>query len=81
VATGLGFRTGDTIGVYDRPRGCPAPGLGAAMTERIAADGAADGCMVAVIQSSPMGQQVYERLGYRMVVEYNGWIDSAPDRE
>jgi hypothetical protein len=59
----------------------PGARLGAAMTERIAADGAADGCMVAVIQSSPMGQQVYERLGYRMVVEYNGWIDSAPDRE
>ena len=38
---------------------------------------AADGCDVAILQSSEMGRPIYERLGYRTVVEYDGWIDPA----
>jgi GNAT superfamily N-acetyltransferase len=79
VTTGLGVRTGRTIGVYNiatietaRKRG-----YGAAMTERIAADGAAAGCDVAILQSSPMGLSIYERLGDRTVVEHDGYTDLA----
>jgi Acetyltransferase (GNAT) family. len=80
VTTGFGVRTGRTIGVYNIAtiEAARRQGLGAAMTERVAADGAAEGCDVAILQASPMGLPIYERLGYRTVVEYDGWIE--PDQ-
>lgn len=77
VTTGLGVRTGRTIGVYNiaTTEGARRRGYGAAMTERVAADGAAAGADVAILQSSEMGRRIYERLGYRTVVEYDGWSD------
>jgi predicted GNAT family acetyltransferase len=70
VTTGFGVRTGNTIGVYNiatlemaRRRG-----YGAAMTARVVADGAADGCDVAILQASEMGRPIYERLGFRTVI-------------
>jgi GNAT superfamily N-acetyltransferase len=79
VTTGVGFRTGRTIGVYniatlEHARG---RGHGAAMTRRIAADGFALGCDVAILQASDIGYPVYERLGYRTVVEYMGYVEPA----
>ena len=77
VGSGLGFRTGRVIGVYNiatvpwaRKRG-----FGVAMTARIVADGAALGCDVAVLQASEMGYPIYERLGFRTVVRYMGYGD------
>lgn len=77
VTTGMGFRTGRTIGIYNvstiashRRRG-----YGAAMTARIADDGLASGCDVAILQASDMGYPVYERLGYRTVVRYMGYVE------
>lgn len=83
VTTGLGVRTGRTIGVYNIAtiESARRRGLGAAITERVAADGAADGCDVAILQSSPMGRPIYEHLGYRTVVEYDGWIEPDPAAE
>lgn len=83
VTTGLGVRTGRTIGVYNVStiESARRQGLGAAITERVAADGLAAGCDVAILQSSPMGRPIYERLGYRTVVEYDGWIEPNPPRE
>lgn len=80
VSTGLGFRTERTIGVYNIATVPDARrrGYGAAMTERIAADGVAAGCDVAILQASPMGLPIYERLGYRTVVEYMAWVDPEP---
>ena len=77
VTAGLGIRTGDTIGVYNIATRETARrrGYGAAMTARIAADGAADGCDVAVLQASPMGLSTYERLGYRTVVRYTWYAE------
>jgi len=79
VTTGLGVRTGRTIGIYNISTVPSARrrGYGAAMTERIAADGAAAGCDLAVLQASPMGRPIYERLGYRTVVEYFGYIEHS----
>lgn len=72
VVSGLGWRTGRTIGVYSiatiplaRRRG-----YGAAMTARVIADGALAGCDVAALQASEMGRPTYERLGFRTIVKY-----------
>ena len=77
VTTGFGLRSGRTIGVYNIATLAPARGrgYGAAMTRRVAADGAAAGCDVAILQASEMGFPVYERLGYRTVVEYMGYVE------
>ena len=79
VTSGLAFRTGRTVGVYniatvERAR---RRGLGAAMTSRLVADGAAAGCDVAILQASSMGFPIYERLGFRTVVDYIGWVEPA----
>jgi GNAT superfamily N-acetyltransferase len=77
VTTGLGVRTGNTIGVYNIAtiESARKRGYGAAMTERIAADGAVAGCDVATLQASAMGRPIYERLGYRTVVDYVGYAE------
>jgi GNAT superfamily N-acetyltransferase len=77
VATGLGFRTGSTIGVYNiaTVKGSRGRGYGEAMTRRVVADGVAAGCDVAILQSSEMGFPIYERLGFRTVVEYMGYVE------
>jgi GNAT superfamily N-acetyltransferase len=77
VTTGLGIRTGRTIGVYNIATVPEARrrGYGAAMTARVARDGALAGCETAILQASPMGKPIYERMGYRTVVEYDGFVD------
>lgn len=77
VTTGLGVRTGRTIGVYNiaTVENARKRGYGAAMTERVAADGGAAGCDVAILQATSIGLPVYERLGYRTVVEYDGYVE------
>jgi GNAT superfamily N-acetyltransferase len=70
VSTGFGVRTGNTIGVYNigTIESARRRGYGAAMTQRIVADGAAAGCDVAILQASEMGLPIYERLGFRTVI-------------
>jgi GNAT superfamily N-acetyltransferase len=77
VSTGLGIRTGRTIGVYNiaTVESARRRGYGAAMTMRIVDDGAAAGCDVAILQASLMGQPIYERLGFRTVVEYFAYVE------
>jgi hypothetical protein len=77
VSTGLGFRTGRTIGVYNIATVAAARGrgYGASMTQRVADDGVAAGCDVAILQPSEMGFPIYQRLGYRTVVTYRGYVD------
>ena len=79
VTTGLGFRTGATIGVYNIAtlKGVRGRGYGASMTRRVVADGVIAGCDVAVLQASEMGYSVYERLGFRTVVEYVGYVEPS----
>lgn len=77
VSAGLAIRTGRTIGVYNIAtiESARRQGHGAAMTMRIVDDGAAAGCDVAILQASDMGQPIYERLGFRTVVRYMGYVD------
>lgn len=80
VTSGLGWRTGRTIGVYSIATSPSARrrGFGAAMTARVVADGVAAGCDVAALQASEMGRPIYERLGFRTVVAYTAYVDPIP---
>jgi GNAT superfamily N-acetyltransferase len=80
VASGLGWRSGRTIGVYSIATigSARRRGYGAAMTARVIADGVAAGCDVAALQASEMGRPIYERLGFRTVVRYTAYADPMP---
>jgi GNAT superfamily N-acetyltransferase len=76
VSVGIGFRTGNTIGVYNVAT-VPAArrrGYGEHITRRITDDAVRAGCDVATLQASDMGKSIYQRLGYRTVVEYMGYV-------
>jgi GNAT superfamily N-acetyltransferase len=79
VVSGLGWRTGRTIGVFSIAtiESARRRGYGAAMTARVMADGVAAGCDVAALQASEMGRPIYERLGFRTVVWYIAYTDPA----
>jgi GNAT superfamily N-acetyltransferase len=80
VTSGLGWRSGRTIGVYSIAT-VPAArrrGYGAAMTARVVADGVVAGCDVAALQASLMGRPIYERQGFRTVVSYVAYVDPGP---
>jgi len=72
IASGLGWRTGRTIGVYSIATipSARRRGYGAAMTARVVTDGLAAGCTAAALQASEQGRPIYERLGFRTVVSY-----------
>jgi ribosomal protein S18 acetylase RimI-like enzyme len=80
LSAGMSVRSGSTIGLYNIVTLASARrrGYGEAMTVRLAADGVAAGCDVAVLQASPMGLRLYERLGYRTVVRYMAYVEPAP---
>jgi len=82
VTSGMGWRSGRTIGVYAIST-VPAArrlGYGEAMTARVVADGIAAGCDVAALQASEAGRPIYERLGFRVDVRYNAYVRSdGPD--
>ena len=72
VVSGLGWRSGRTIGVYSiaTVESARRRGYGAAMVARVVADGMAAGCDAAALQASEMGRPIYERQGFRTVVRY-----------
>ncbi|HEX7951242.1 MAG TPA: hypothetical protein VF494_12895 [Candidatus Limnocylindrales bacterium] len=80
VVSGLGWRTGRTVGVYSIAtiESARRRGYAAAMTARVVTDGVVAGCDVAALQASEMGRPIYERLGFRTVVRYAAYIDPAP---
>jgi GNAT superfamily N-acetyltransferase len=80
VVSGLGWRTGRTIGVYSIATIASARrrGYAAAMTARVMADGVAAGCDASALQASEMGRPIYERLGFRTVVRYSAYVDPLP---
>ena len=79
VVSGLGWRTGRTIGVFAIAT-IPAArrhGYGAAMAARVVRDGLAAGCDVAALQASETGRPIYERLGFRVDVRYRAYVAPA----
>lgn len=48
-------------------------GYGATMTNEAVLGGKERGCEVAFLQSSAMGLSLYQRLGFRTIVEYDQW--------
>jgi GNAT superfamily N-acetyltransferase len=79
VVSGLVWRTGRTVGVYSIAtiESARRRGYGAAMTARVVADGVVAGCDVAALQASEMGRPIYERLGFRTVIRYAAYVDTA----
>jgi GNAT superfamily N-acetyltransferase len=77
LISGLGWRTGRTIGVYSIAtiESARRRGYGAAMTARVVEDGVVAGCDAAALQASAMGRPIYERLGFRTVVRYAAYVD------
>jgi GNAT superfamily N-acetyltransferase len=73
AACGQLFRTADVAGVYSigvRER-FRRRGLGAAITAAVLAAGRDSGCSIGVLQASPMGAPVYDRMGFETVTQYH----------
>lgn len=75
VSTGMSIVADGVAGVYfiGTVPDARGRGYGEAITARIHADAAAAGCHAAILQSSPSGLGVYERLGYRTAFTYRFW--------
>ena len=71
VATSLGMVVDDVVGIYNVATVPDARkrGFGAAMTAAAVTHGREQGARWAILESSPMGVSVYERLGFRQVCE------------
>lgn len=79
AACGQLLRTADVAGVYTiavreqfRRRG-----LGAAISRAVLAAGRDFGCTVGVLQASPMGEPVYDRMGFETVTPYHLFVASS----
>lgn len=75
VSTSLRFSVGKIAAIYFvatlpefRRRG-----YGEAMTWRATLDGRKDGCEGGFLQASAMGRPIYEKMGYRKIVDYEVW--------
>lgn len=79
VVSGLGWRTGRTIGVYSIATipSARRRGYAAAVTARIVADGVLAGCDVAALQASEMGRPIYERLRFGTVITYVSYANPS----
>jgi ribosomal protein S18 acetylase RimI-like enzyme len=72
VTTGVGFTTGDAVGIFTiaTPPAHRGRGYGAAVTACAAREGFAAGAKFAYLQSSTHGYGVYKRLGFYEVERY-----------
>jgi GNAT superfamily N-acetyltransferase len=72
VGHSLAIRSGDVCGIYNVGTlpSARRRGVGTAATWAAVAAGRRWGCRVAVLQSSEMGQSIYEAIGFRTVVRY-----------
>jgi GNAT superfamily N-acetyltransferase len=76
VTSGFSFRSGETLGIFTIATEPDARGrgFGTAMTGRLIEDGAGEGCTHVALQASRMGRPIYERLGFRLVQEYEVYV-------
>lgn len=72
VSTAVGFTLDGTTGIFSvaTPEEHRGRGYGAAITAQAVRDGFDAGADLAGLQSSPMGESVYRRLGFREVETY-----------
>ena len=77
VATGMAFDHDGDCGVFNVGTLEPARrrGLGTALTARLLADARARGCLTASVQSTPIAEGVYARLGFR---DLGRFLEFAP---
>jgi GNAT superfamily N-acetyltransferase len=79
LAGGVSVEQGDTAGIYlvaTHPA-ARRRGLGALVMRGLHADAHARGRTVAVLQASPMGHGLYQRLGYRELGAWTSWVRRA----
>ncbi len=75
AACGQLLRTADVAGVYSigvRER-FRRRGLGAEITAAVLGAGRDSGCSIGVLQASPMGEPVYDRMGFKIVTKYHNF--------
>lgn len=75
VSTSLRFNFGNVAGIYfvATLEGFRRRGYGEALTWRAALDGQKEGCIFSSLQASEMGLPIYEKMGYRKIVDYEVW--------
>lgn len=76
VATSQLVVEGRVAGVYyvTTLEGHRRRGFGEALTRHAINEGAVRGCDIASLQASPMGQPIYERMGFRTVCYYRSYV-------
>jgi ribosomal protein S18 acetylase RimI-like enzyme len=72
VSTATSFRQGEAVGIFNvaTPPEYRRRGYGTALTARAARDGFEAAASFAWLQSSPLGDSVYRRMGFRQVETY-----------
>ncbi len=75
VATSLRFSMNDVAGIYfvGTIKEYRKLGIGEAMTRKAVTDGIEEGCTRSILQATEMGRPIYERMGFRTVIEYQLW--------
>ena len=83
VSGGWTFLRGADCGVYavETLPGWRRRGLAAALVEHALADAQRRGARTASLQSTPMGQPLYESLGFRPVGRYEEWVPQPGRRD
>lgn len=83
AATSLLYITSNLAGIYfvsTLPE-FRCRGFGGAVTWRAIMDGKSEGCRASYLQASPMGRPMYERMGFRLLEEYQEWSAGARPSE
>ncbi len=80
VATGLGLTVGDMVGVFNiaTAEAHRGHGYGAAITAHVVVDAMGRGARWGLLQSSPMGLPIYERLGFVTLERWASWHSAPP---
>ena len=72
MSTAISSVHGDAVGIFNvaTPERRRGRGYGADVTSRALADAFARGAQFGYLQSSPLGEPVYRRLGFEQVATY-----------
>ncbi|MGI8680967.1 MAG: GNAT family N-acetyltransferase [Mycobacteriales bacterium] len=79
VASAIGVRTSDAVGVYGvgTTQGARRRGFGAALTAHLLTDAFSSGAALAHLNPTEMGAGVYGRLGFRDVPGFAIWLPAG----